>query len=81
MFVVVHNFGLMTPVYDCIIAGTKVETWGKCIVVFALNHFKRLQAFYRNQLTYITTGLTPVKQLIDNGWLQKQDRSNYIIIV
>lgn len=55
---------------------TKVETWGKCIVVFALSHFKRLQAFYQNQLTYITTGLTPVKQLIDNGWLL-----NYLQIV
>lgn len=81
MFVVLHNFKLITIVYDYIIAGTRVEMWGKCIVVFALSLFKRLQAFYQNQLTYITIGLTPVKQLIDNGWLQKQDQSNYIIMV
>ncbi|KAL4148517.1 hypothetical protein QTP88_002746 [Uroleucon formosanum] len=54
---------------------TRVEMWGKCIVVFALNLFKRLQAFYLNQLTYIMIGLTPVKRLIDNGWLQKQDQN------
>lgn len=78
---VLYNFKLITPIYDYIIAGTRVEMWGKCIVVFALNLFKRLQAFYLNQLTYIMIGLTPVKRLIDNGWLQKQDQSNYIIMV